>query len=278
MTAALRAPYARAMVAAAGVEDPALEAAFARVPREDFMPPGPWTLRRIPGETETLAHNDPASLYPQSASPEVLVVLDAARGVNNGAPSLHAALLHALAVRPGQRVLHVGAGTGYYTALLAELVGPGGQVTGVEFDARLAGMAERNLRPWPQARVVRGDGADFPAAEVDRNYVNFAVGDLPDRWLDALAPDGRLLVPLGPGQAIRLLVTRGPDGYAARSLGWCGFIAAEGVLAGDTAQRARLAAALKSGGTERIARLLRAPVPPGEAWLRTPRWALAPDA
>lgn len=272
----LRARYARAMVAGAGVADAALEAAFAAVPREAFMPPGPWTLLRVPGGQETLRENDPALLYPLTAMPELLVVLDAARGVNNGAASLHAGLIHALGVRPGDRVLQVGAGTGYYSAILAELIGAGGQVTAVEFDAGLAAQAVRNLRPWPWVRVVRGDGADFPAAPVDRIYVNFAVADLPDAWLDRLAQGGSMLVPLGPGRAIRLLVTRSAGGFAARSLGWCAFIGAEGRLAGDAAHRARLSEALWAGGAEAIASLHRPPSNPAEAWFRSPRWSLSP--
>ena len=70
----------------------------------------------------------------------MLVVLDPARGLNNGSPSLHALMLHHLAVRPGDRVLHVGAGAGYYSAMLAELAGPEGSVIAIEYDPRLAAM------------------------------------------------------------------------------------------------------------------------------------------
>jgi protein-L-isoaspartate(D-aspartate) O-methyltransferase len=60
------------------------------------------------------------------------------RNLNNGQPSLHAALIAVAAPQPGEHVGHVGAGLGYYTAFLAELVGATGRVTAIEFDGELA--------------------------------------------------------------------------------------------------------------------------------------------
>ena len=84
---------------------------------------------------------------------DVPVAIDAARLVNNGAPSLLAFLINALAQREGEHVLHVGCGTGYYTAILAEIVGPSGRVTALEIDENLAGViCSRSARdaspPW----------------------------------------------------------------------------------------------------------------------------------
>ncbi|MCC6719061.1 MAG: methyltransferase domain-containing protein [Acetobacteraceae bacterium] len=275
---AARRGYARAMVAPLGVPAPALEAAFATVPREAFMPPGPWILLHSPGGREVLAHNDPMALYPQAAEPELLVVLDAARGINNGSPSLHALMLHALAVRPGDRVLHLGAGTGYYSAILAELVGPAGQVTAVEFVDHLAEQARRNLAPWPWATLVQGDAADFPAGEVDRIYVNFAVADPPPSWFTRLRAGGTAVLPLGTGGGAVLRVERLAAGFAARFVTPCGFIGAAGRLAGDAAHRARLDAAFARGGTEAVRSLHLAPSRPAEAWFRADNWALSPAA
>ena len=63
--------------------------------------------------------DDPARLYD-----DVLVAIDLARGINNGQPSLHALAMEALAPAGGETVIHIGAGAGYYSAILAELVGP----------------------------------------------------------------------------------------------------------------------------------------------------------
>ena len=276
--AARRRDYARAMVGVLGAPDPALEHAFATVPREALMPPGRWTILRVPGEAETLDVNDPMALYPLDTLPEVLVVLDAARGINNGSPALHARMLHALAVRPGDRVLHLGAGTGYYTAMLAELVGPTGHVEAVEYFPHLADQARHNLAPWPWVRVAQGDAADFPASDVDRIYVNFAVADPPRHWFDRLRPGGTAVLPLGTGYGAVLRVERTARGFAARFLMSCGFIGAEGALAGDAAHRARLDAAFAHGTQATVHSLHLAPDVPDQPWFRSKTWALSPAA
>jgi protein-L-isoaspartate(D-aspartate) O-methyltransferase len=66
----------------------------------------------------------------------------------------------------------VGAGTGYYSAILAELVGPEGRVLAFEIDAELAERAADNLEPWPQAEVVAGDGALLDPGPADVIVVN----------------------------------------------------------------------------------------------------------
>ena len=274
-----RARYARVMVQATDAENPALEAAFATVRREDFMPPGPWTLFRVPGGQQTLTHNDPTLLYPQAPTPELLVVLDAARGINNGSPALHARMMQSLGVRRGDRVLHLGAGTGYYTAILAELVGPQGAVTAVEFTPHLATQARANLAAWPWVRTIQGDAADFPVAPVDRIYVTFAVADPADAWFDQLSDGGTLVFPLGLAfqRDALLCITRRGAGYAARHISACGFVGAAGRLAGDADHQRHLAAALAAGGIAKVASLHRPPSHPAQAWLRTPRWTLTPE-
>ena len=67
--------------------------------------------------------------------------------------------LDALELQPGEHVVHVGCGTGYYSAVMAEVVGPRGRVTAYEVDARLAELARANLRDWPHVEVVHGNGA-----------------------------------------------------------------------------------------------------------------------
>ncbi len=283
--AVLRRRYAARMMALARVQDSRVETAFARVPREAFTGPPPWTLlgeQEVPGDPA-----EPASLYA-----DVLVALDPARGLNSGAPSLHVLMLHRLAAQPGEHVLHCGAGAGYYSAILAEIVGPEGRVTVVEHDARLAETARENLRPWPQVTVVQGDAADFPAEPVQRIYVNFAVAMPAPRWLDALALGGALVMPLGvarPGTAPRgprrpasaggavLRITRAAGGYAVRYVGPCSFVCAEGPLAGDAAHQALLADAFARDGVEFVQSLRRPDPPPSRAWFWCPAWSLSYD-
>lgn len=272
-----RRDYARVMVAPLGAPDPALEDAFAAVPREAFMPPGRWAVLRFPGGREVLAVNDPMALYPLEVSPEVLVELDPAKGINNGSPSLHAHMLHALGVRRGDRVLHLGAGTGYYSAILAELAGPGGQVTAVEYEDHLALQARHNLAPWRGAHVAHGDAGAFPDQDVDRIYVNFAVADPPRRWFERLRHGGVAVLPLGTGMGRILRVERTGSGFAASFLMPCGFIRASGPLAGDAAHRVRLEAAFAQGETGAVRSLWLEPDRPAQAWFRAPGWALSPE-
>jgi len=149
--------YARLMAANSGSADPRLEEAFATVPREAFLGPGPWTV--IVGRMVTAGNGkvvtpsaDPVHIYQ-----DVLVALDADKGINNGEPSLHAMWIGKIAPKPGEAVTHIGAGTGYYTALLARLVSPGGPVTAFELEADLASRATKNLEAYGNVTVIHGD-------------------------------------------------------------------------------------------------------------------------
>jgi protein-L-isoaspartate(D-aspartate) O-methyltransferase len=271
------------MLKIAGVTDPRVEAALAAVPREDYLGKPPWLILQEPIGSGCLSSYEPADLYQDS-----LVPLDKSKGINNGSPSLHARLLHELAVRPGDRVLHVGAGTGYYTAILAELAGADGRITAVEFDPALAHAARANLAGYAQVTVVQGDGADWPHDEVDAIYVNVGIADLVPAWWERLAPGGRLVFPLvvprldapppisGTGATLRII--RVPGGFAARRLTGCGFIFAEGRLGGDRAHQADLRAAFARDGVDFIASLRPGPhPPPTRCWFWCPRWSLSFD-
>jgi SAM-dependent methyltransferase len=89
-------------------------------------------------------------------------------------------------------IVHIGAGAGYYGAILAELVGSSGEVTAVEFDAALAERAKTFLSGRSNVRIVHGDGARWPETSADGVYVNFAVSRPADCWIEGLAPGGRL--------------------------------------------------------------------------------------
>jgi protein-L-isoaspartate(D-aspartate) O-methyltransferase len=282
----LRRAFARQMMLHAGAPDAALERAFATIPREDFLGNEPWCLVRPGGGETTLPVNDPVYLYQ-----DALFSLAPGSGINNGSPSLHARMLHALAVRPGQRVVHLGAGTGYYTALLAELTGAGGRVTAVEFDGKLAGAARDNVARWRQVEVVEDDAERHPEDMVDRIYVNFGVARPASAWLEKLRPEGRLVFPLGvahPGvrgprarfaaQGAALLVERRGERFAASFVCTAWFILAAGALRGDEAEEAALHRAFERGGVEFVKSLRRAePVDPARCWHWTPEWSLSFD-
>jgi protein-L-isoaspartate(D-aspartate) O-methyltransferase len=269
------------MVAGHGIHDPHLVDAFAAVQRENFLPAEPWFLARF-GSVTRLEQNDPVLIYQ-----DVLVVLDRARGVNNGSPSLHALMLHRLGVEPGHRVLHVGAGRGYYTALLAELVTPSGQVTAVEFDPALAAAARDNLAAWRNVTVMTGDGAAYPTSEVDRIYVNFGIAEPAAAWFDHLALAGAMMFPLAvaaptergslSGSGAVFKVTRTETGFAAAFISRCGFVLAEGPLAGAPELRSRLFEAFKRDGIDFVGSWRRGEVSPERCWFWSPRWSISYD-
>ena len=203
-----RKSYAREMAAASGSADPRLEDAFASVPREDFLGPGPWTV--ILGNRKVRTPDaDPSHIYQN-----VLVALDAER--NNGEPMLHAAWIGKAAPQPGETVAHIGAGTGYYTALLARLVLPAGTVTAIEIDPTLAARARRNLEPYANVTVVHGDAVSADLPQSDIIYVNAGVVAPPAAWLRALNPGGRMIFPWRPIERIgvAVLVKRTDDGFS----------------------------------------------------------------
>ena len=187
--------YAEELRFTARVGSRAVVDAFATVPRERFVGPGPWRILSPMAIAEywTTDDADPRHLYH-----DVLVAIDEERRLNNGQPSLWARMYDHLELSRGAHVVHVGAGTGYYSAILAEIVGGAGRITAIEIDPALAARATENLAAWWQATVVAADGFTFrPDRPADAIIVNAGVTHFSSAWLDALATqNGRLLVPL----------------------------------------------------------------------------------
>jgi protein-L-isoaspartate(D-aspartate) O-methyltransferase len=264
-----RQAYAHEVLARYGTADPAVEAAFAKVPREAFLGPPPWSTGSG-GTGPWSTTSDPGSLYQDE-----LIVLDRAKGINNGQPSLHAACIAALRLTRRDRVLHIGAGTGYYTAILAELAG---SVDAYEIEARLAAQAADNLTPWANVTVHAESAAGRPLPPADAIYVSAGASHPDPFWLDALCDDGRLLFPLtgDEGWGGMLLVERQTHGFAARFVSNCGFINCAGLR--DPVTAARLTEVFRSGGKEQVRSLTRQP-PPGPAiWFAGDGWYLSTES
>ena len=209
--------FAEEVKMVANIRSPSVVEALASVPRERFLPPGPWTVRSEadfgspPRQTEDA---DPRHVYHNIA-----IGIEPARMLFNGAPSVVGMAIDALGVKPGDRVMHVGAGTGYFTAIVAHCTGAGGRVVAFEVDGGLASQAATNLASMPWVEVRHGDGAGALQETFDAVLVNAGVTHPLDSWLDSLADGGRMVIPLtaamGPmtniGKGLMLLLARTAD-------------------------------------------------------------------
>lgn len=279
----LRRSYAQRILAAAQVTDAHLEAAFAHVPREDFLGPGPWPIYDVPrGCYVRSSSTDPVNVYTDD-----LVGLLPERHINNGQPSFHARLLSETRLRHGERVVHVGSGAGYYSAIMAHLVGLSGRVTAIEFNPELAELGAANLALYGNVRVVHGDGASVAFDMADIIYVNAGATRPADSWLDRLSNGGRLVLPLTATGLLRpddppnmqqrgavFLIERSGEAFFAR---WISGVAIYPCVGSrdETSERA-LADAMRKGGGKRVTRLFRTDdLPEKRCWLRAPGWCLA---
>jgi protein-L-isoaspartate(D-aspartate) O-methyltransferase len=272
--AELRRIFAHLVTANAGIPAGSeLEAAFASIPREQFVGPPPWRIFTPTGYIET-ASDDPAVLYQ-----DVVVSLGTDAPLNNGQPSLHAYCLNALNLHKGEHVLHVGAGTGYYTTILARLVGENGSVDAYEIEPELAERTRGNLAPFPQVRVHARSGAAGLLPACDAIYVNAGATEPLAVWLNALKPRGRLLFPLTPvsGAGAMLLVSRNEeDSFAAHFLMQVAFVPCAG--ARDEAMARKLTKAFRNRNWSKVKSLRRKAAPDRSCWLEGDGWWLSTNS
>jgi protein-L-isoaspartate(D-aspartate) O-methyltransferase len=278
----VRAAYAKQVLAAARVNDARLCAALSEVRREDFLGPGPWPVFRGFREYVMTPDADPVYIYTDD-----VVGLLPQRRINNGQPSLHAQMIHGASPAVGDHIVHIGTGTGYYTAVLAHLAGPSGRVTGVEYDSELALRAKGNLASYANVQIIEGEGTSVSFGEADVIYVNAGCTRPAETWLDRLADGGRLILPMtsdqGFGGALRermasagavfRIERRGHDYFAA----WLSQVAIFPCAGNrDAVSERALAEAFTRGGWQQVTRLYRnQEVPEERSWLRGSGWCLA---
>lgn len=239
----------------ANIKTPELVDALGTVPREKFLPPGPWVVR---GEADFMAplrktpDDDPRHVHHNIA-----VGIDPGRMLFNGAPNVVAGGIDALGLAAGKRVLHIGAGAGYYSAVIGATVGASGRVTAIEVDADLAARAAKNVADMPWVSVRHGDArdlADIGGGAVDAIMMNTGITHPERRWLDALSPGGRInlsltatmdlagvahpagnaMANIGKGFMIVLTKTADPDRYDARIVTFVAIYSAIGLRDAET--------------------------------------------
>ncbi len=196
----------------------AVEAAFRAVPRNLFVPGVP-----------------PEQAYRDEAIPTKYV--DDRAVSSSSQPAIMAIMLEQLDLAPGQRVLEIGAGTGYNAALIAHIVGPDGYVVAVDIDEDIVESARAHLAAagFQRVQVICGDGGFgyTDSAPYDRIILTVGAWDIAPAWYEQLKPGGRLVLPLSlNGPQVSIALQLAGDHLTSVSIKDCGFMHLRGAFAG----------------------------------------------
>jgi protein-L-isoaspartate(D-aspartate) O-methyltransferase len=245
--------YAREVKFAANLGTAGLVEAFGKVAREKFLGAGPWLIGSAEARAMSAAGmvqlaymtvDDPRDVYHN-----VVVSLDRAKDINNGQPSALGRWIDAMELKPGERVFHLGCGVGYYTAIMAEVVGPSGNVVGLDLQPELAARAKENLAGYANVRVEAGDGAGFDPGECDAMLVNCGVTHPQGIWLERLREGGRTVVPFTMsmnatlGQGVMTKIVRSGEAFSTE------LVTPVGIFSGGSLRDAELEPQMLKGLT-----------------------------
>jgi len=245
--ATARQHFAEELRVVAGITNPSLTQAFASVERERFLGAPPWQIapqKGLQGQQYRLT-SEPRDLYH-----DLVVALNGEKSLNSAQPSIMAVMLEGLNLQPGHCVAQIGSGSGYYTAILAECVGPQGMVQAYEIESDIYQNAAKLLAPYPQIQSHLGDAAAADFAALDGLILCAGVTHLPVRWLAALHEGARAVVPFYIGasadsrEALVIRIERKGREFAVAPLLPCGFYPCQSLCVAE--EQAQLHAALHS--------------------------------
>ncbi len=219
----LQAALIKHLQATGSLTQPDVAAAFRAVPRHLFLPGLPLD-----------------EAYRDEAIP---TKMEGGHAISSSSqPAIMAIMLEQLSVSPGQRVLEIGAGTGYNAALLGQLAGPGGRVIAIDIDEDIVEAARLHLASAgaQNVDVICGDGAEGFAegGPYDRIILTVGAWDIAPAWREQLRPGGRLVLPLSLGagpQKCVVFVKPEADSepwLVSESIRDCGFMRLRGLFAG----------------------------------------------
>ena len=199
-----------------------VEAAFRAVPRHLFLPQLP--LQEVYQDKAIVTKSVNERTVSSSSQPTIMAIM-----------------LEQLDLREGQRVLEIGAGTGYNAALMAHIVGETGHVVTIDIDEDIVEDARTHLASagYERVQVVCADGGlgFLEAAPYDRIILTVNAGDITPAWYEQLAPDGRILLPLSVrGPQVAVAFKRVGDHFESISVQPCGFVGLRGAFAEQSLQ------------------------------------------
>lgn len=195
--AKLRAEMLKKQLKSRGISDPLVLSSMGKVPREDFVP----------------------AMYREHAYADGPLPIGAGQTISQ--PYIVAVMTEAAEVKPGDRVLEVGTGSGYGAAVLAEM---GASVVTIERLSVLADRAREQLAQYEDVEVVEGDGSLGWAKGAPYQAILVTAGApaVPKALLRQLAPGGRLVIPEGDALNQQLVCYRGGEGKEV--LDWVRFV------------------------------------------------------
>jgi len=181
-----------------------VEKAFLETPRENF----------VPDQKKNYAYVD--------------TPLEIGQGQTISAPHMVAIMCEALDVKEGQKILEIGAGSGYHAAIVSKLIGEKGHLYTIERFSALAEKARENLEKTgiKNVTVIVGDGSQGCSehAPYDRIYVTCASPGIPPPLIEQLKDGGKLLIPVGQTVCELQLIEKTGNKTTTSNLGGCVFV------------------------------------------------------